>query len=286
MDSLPLYEYRCRCGKLLFKGVLFNGTLEIKCKRCQKISNIGEVRKIEDDKHYALLIDKNYAIKNESDSACRILGYSHEELKGKPFDFVNATFCRKLFENIFSPNSCLNEENYFRVSALHKCKNGQNIFVVSSLKLFKPDGKEKCVLVLSEVEKGMKDDPSLLKTKDKLFGNGCDFYFDIDKNGALEFMSPTLEKKLGFPEEEVLGGSYLNIISPKKRKEEEKIFNHFNSQEQPYRIVRDFVLTAEGKEIEAELYFTSKFDDLSNFEGYRVLIWQKKPEVDKELITS
>lgn len=38
-DNLP--EYRCTCGKLLFKGVLLFSTIEIKCKRC------GEVRRID-----------------------------------------------------------------------------------------------------------------------------------------------------------------------------------------------------------------------------------------------
>ncbi len=35
-----LPEYRCTCGKLLFKGVLFFSSIEIKCKRC------GEIRVI------------------------------------------------------------------------------------------------------------------------------------------------------------------------------------------------------------------------------------------------
>jgi len=30
-------EYRCVCGKLLFKGEAFSGALEIKCKRCGRI---------------------------------------------------------------------------------------------------------------------------------------------------------------------------------------------------------------------------------------------------------
>lgn len=36
MDAEPnsLIEYRCACGKLLFKGVMFMSVVEIKCKRC------------------------------------------------------------------------------------------------------------------------------------------------------------------------------------------------------------------------------------------------------------
>lgn len=38
IDRLP--EYRCTCGKLLFKGTLLFSTLEIKCKRCGTIRRI------------------------------------------------------------------------------------------------------------------------------------------------------------------------------------------------------------------------------------------------------
>lgn len=29
-----LQDYRCSCGKLLFRGSLLAGTVEVKCKRC------------------------------------------------------------------------------------------------------------------------------------------------------------------------------------------------------------------------------------------------------------
>jgi phage FluMu protein Com len=38
-----LKEYRCGCGKLLFKGSLFSGTVEIKCRHCRDIASfLGE----------------------------------------------------------------------------------------------------------------------------------------------------------------------------------------------------------------------------------------------------
>ncbi len=37
MEPNILNEYRCGCGKLLFKGSLFTCALEIKCKRCGAI---------------------------------------------------------------------------------------------------------------------------------------------------------------------------------------------------------------------------------------------------------
>jgi LSD1 subclass zinc finger protein len=37
MEQTELKEYRCLCGKLLFKGMFSEGTVEIKCKSCRKI---------------------------------------------------------------------------------------------------------------------------------------------------------------------------------------------------------------------------------------------------------
>jgi hypothetical protein len=36
-----LQEFRCTCGKLLFKGLLVKGIVEIKCKRCQDIKRVS-----------------------------------------------------------------------------------------------------------------------------------------------------------------------------------------------------------------------------------------------------
>lgn len=42
MDTTLLKEYRCACGKLLFRGLIHISTVEIKCKRC------GETRVFRD----------------------------------------------------------------------------------------------------------------------------------------------------------------------------------------------------------------------------------------------
>jgi len=41
IQTLPsLQEYRCGCGKLLFKGLVLKGVVEVKCKRCQSIKRL------------------------------------------------------------------------------------------------------------------------------------------------------------------------------------------------------------------------------------------------------
>jgi DNA-directed RNA polymerase subunit RPC12/RpoP len=41
MELAKNYEYRCECGRLLFKGTLETGKIEIKCKKCGSIKTIA-----------------------------------------------------------------------------------------------------------------------------------------------------------------------------------------------------------------------------------------------------
>lgn len=43
MGNLPLQEYRCSCGKLLFKGSLAFCSVEIKCRRCGLIVSVEQL---------------------------------------------------------------------------------------------------------------------------------------------------------------------------------------------------------------------------------------------------
>jgi phage FluMu protein Com len=42
MDQENINEYRCDCGKLLFKGSVFVGSIEIKCRKCNRIFCVEE----------------------------------------------------------------------------------------------------------------------------------------------------------------------------------------------------------------------------------------------------
>jgi LSD1 subclass zinc finger protein len=42
MLCAPLHDHRCRdCRKLLFRGLLIEGTVEIKCKHCHAVNEVS-----------------------------------------------------------------------------------------------------------------------------------------------------------------------------------------------------------------------------------------------------
>lgn len=80
MDAIQLLEYRCKCGKLLFKGVLFLGLVEVKCRRC------GEklfVKEFESGICTYIECDTRLRVTEVSKKMCSMLGYQKEELIGK-----------------------------------------------------------------------------------------------------------------------------------------------------------------------------------------------------------
>ena len=80
METIPLREYRCECGKLLFKGLLFLGVVEIKCKRCGKMPAMEQF----DPGIFALVeCDEAFLITAVSGHLRDVFGYEHDELLGK-----------------------------------------------------------------------------------------------------------------------------------------------------------------------------------------------------------
>lgn len=81
MEQQLLTEYRCACGKLLFKGLMLISVVEIKCKRC------GETRIFRDNtrgaRSFMLIIDGGGRIVDACEGVAA-LECSRQYVIGKP----------------------------------------------------------------------------------------------------------------------------------------------------------------------------------------------------------
>ena len=285
MDTLFLNDYRCKCGKLLLKGVFFDGTAEIKCRNCGTINKIGHIKQQDDSDHYLLIISDKGIVVNASKSACDILGYPCSELVGKHFTKINTTIPNDLGEKFFGPNSVLNEDFYFQLDTNHLSKNGKVIPIAAHLKLYRPNEKERYVLLLAEIKKTDLSDISLYtgrsgkkitnKNNQEFVNEACDFYFEIDKNGIGTYLNPAMEKIFGLSPEKTIGKNYLDLLPVEIREEAEKAFVYFSTREQPFRRSNSFAIKVGNKKLYYDVYFTPNFNDTGKFVGYRVLGWLK-----------
>ncbi|MEK7627919.1 MAG: hypothetical protein AAB421_00665 [Patescibacteria group bacterium] len=79
-----LNDYRCSCGKLLFRGMVLTGSIEIKCRYCKRVETVdGLMEKGSDPDRYTLIIGREGEIYNSTQEASRALGYLHSELSAR-----------------------------------------------------------------------------------------------------------------------------------------------------------------------------------------------------------
>jgi PAS domain S-box-containing protein len=273
MDNVFLNEQRCACGKLLLKGIFFDGALEIKCGRCGQINKIGSIKSANDNNAYLLIVDNRGLIVNTSDSVSRFLGYTRTELIGQHFTFINPTIPRDMDQKFFGPESVLEKDNYLQLDTTHQAKNGMKIPVTIFLKLYFPTNQEDYVLVIVKLRSTSKGSDAPAQAGPQFLENGCDFHFLLDRNGIFQYVNPALEKLFGFPSEMIVGKSYFDYVSPEKLTESLKNFAYFLGREEPYRIKSATAIAADGRKIQSELYFTPNFNDFGKFSGYCVLGW-------------
>jgi PAS domain S-box-containing protein len=273
MDTLFLNEHRCQCGKLLLKGVFFDGALEIKCKKCGEINKIGIIKLADDSTHYLLIINDKGKIVNVSDSACRILGYTHEELIGKYFTQINPTLSPEIGKKLFGPESVLNEDNHLKLDTFYQTKEGKKFPVTVLLRLYKTNDKEKFILLASEIRSSQDDNQTADENTKNFVDSACDFYFDVDKDGIGEYVSPSVETLFGFTPDLVIGKNYFDFTPLETREEFRRRFQQYAAKALPFKIENKAGLNSKRKMINNELYFTPKFNDAGKFTGYRVLGW-------------
>ena len=77
-------DFRCACGKLLLRGMILSGAIEVKCRSCKRIETIeafsgGPL----DTERYVLVLNTDGMVLRFSGSAPAILGYSRDELLKK-----------------------------------------------------------------------------------------------------------------------------------------------------------------------------------------------------------
>lgn len=78
------HEWRCRCGRLLFKGAFVVGIIEIKCPRCKRIVYLQEYSAFPSGREsFMAIVDLNGQISMVSKGVKDILGYQESDLVGK-----------------------------------------------------------------------------------------------------------------------------------------------------------------------------------------------------------
>lgn len=133
--SFFLYDYRCNCGKLFFRGALLTCNLEIKCKRCGSITSIsGMTGDLPNPDSYALLIDRSAHILSASPSATEILGYTVSELFAMRLCEIDLELHEEIYVRLW--DFIRSQSSTFAIDTLQRKKNGESVVAKMSFKFF------------------------------------------------------------------------------------------------------------------------------------------------------
>lgn len=143
-----LREYRCQCGKLLFKGCLLISLVEVKCRACGRIAvfhGATEGDMVTSDR-YVLMLDRHARIMDASFNAQQLIGYEPSELLGQPLSIIVPHITADVLEVLFSrmwqiPNR---RQYYFEQEGVHCKKDGTRVAGIFRFKFVETPHGEYC----------------------------------------------------------------------------------------------------------------------------------------------
>ncbi len=95
-----LNDYRCECGKLLLRGLVLSGEIEIKCKYCKCVKTLLGIQSIDTGDRFVLILASNGIILKASKGTGFILGYPHKELLQRNIRDVLVSFTDDYFDGL------------------------------------------------------------------------------------------------------------------------------------------------------------------------------------------
>lgn len=275
MESLINQEYRCVCGKLLFKGYIVSGALETKCPRCHTLTTVGD--SLREPGRYAFLLDRDASIVNATHTAAEVLGYPLSELIGKHYYDISKAMSRALYERVFDTLMKQSVKKIHYQHGLQVRKDGGVIPVDVRFRMTEENGKP---VILCICNPGLSQREGI-----EVFGTDiadvCDGYAEVNPDRMFTLVSEQLKNLLGYEQEEMVGRAISDFVyhledAKEQRDRIAQIKSRFDSRE-PFRVIDSTLQHKEGRAVVLSLYFMPTFDEEGVFGGYRVLIWTSGP---------
>lgn len=258
--SFTLVENRCDCGHLLFRGILLDSFLEIKCKRCKKI--FGSERDAAPVGRYTLLIDDRGTILDASESCLASLGYAREELRDRPLSFLDSGFS--------SPEQlsrwrelCAEPDSAFTFETLHRSRNGELLpmrirFRTQAL------GDRRCAAAFCSTSPATEPRPVRAQRASR------DLLAEISVDGAYAYVSDPLRELLGQEPLAMLGKPFFAFCEGNDAQALQYDFLLMASSGQSFHTT--FALRApDGHALPFEADFAALYGEDDALRGFRVL---------------
>lgn len=268
METIPFIEYRCVCGKLLFKGVAITTPLQIKCRRCGALVPFGPEGSEDATARYGLLVDDDFAIKGVSESASAVLGYTREELlsmnASQLSPYVSAA--RGQLQKVRSLSDLP-----IAFDQAHRTKSGSVIAVRARVTRSMARARG-MALYLFEV----RSEPQEFLLKDSVptgvVRQAC--VGEVDLAARYSFVSKDLSHYLGYDALHLLGANMFSLFVEGERTAQLKCFMEMARTQSAYSIANAALEDASGSVRTVTIWLVPVHRDDGLMRGYSVIFAQ------------
>jgi PAS domain S-box-containing protein len=276
MKSSLQMDYRCACGKLLFRGLVSRSYVETKCSRCGKLNFIEGIGATYNPNRFAVLTTPKGKIIKISHSIEDTLGYNANELTEKNISEIFMDEATVKSDRIFSRK--IIGKKYLRLDGVCRKRNGERVDVSICYQYFPHNGGELLLRVIDIVPVVEKD---LLREADFDFAYFCDVVTETDEDGNIVYLDRNLEKIMGFKPEDLIGMNVEQLLLNDEKDWRAKNYKMLRAKKQAYRTIPGYkIKDKSGTLFEQEVYCTPFYDESGNFVGFRNMHWLKKSKAD------
>jgi diguanylate cyclase (GGDEF)-like protein/PAS domain S-box-containing protein len=159
---------------------------------------------------------------------CKMLGYSFEELVGKPFtDFVHPddkdTVTQKFVQGLMQPDT------HYQLEFRAICKDGHVVWIYPSVApIFHKDALISGMAIVFDITERKKLEDALKESEERyrtILEEIQDNYFETDLAGNFIFVNDAMCRTLGYSKEELIGMNYQAFAS---KEDVEVVYRDFN----------------------------------------------------------
>ncbi|MCL4694369.1 MAG: PAS domain S-box protein, partial [Candidatus Hydrogenedentes bacterium] len=157
----------------------------------------------------------NFLYVNEA--ACRALGYSREELLQRGVGDIDPDFPAERHQKIYAK---LKQHGGLRFESSHQRKDGTRFPVEISLNMNELEGQKLICAFARDITDRKKAELELQRSEERfrsLIENVSDVVATIREDGTIEYVSPSVERVVGFGSEESIGTNVLDYVHPDDR---------------------------------------------------------------------
>jgi PAS domain S-box-containing protein len=163
-----------------------------------------------------LVCDADRKIRMVNEATCMVFGYTEQELIDKPIKYLldqPTTKTGRLIHELLQQGRIRDEEMVL------KAKSGQPIEVsISVSHLHDQDRAVVGAVIIARDIRERKQAEETLRSSERYFRslieNGSDFIYVLKSDGTIHYVSPSVERRLGFRPEELIGQNGFHLIHP------------------------------------------------------------------------